>query len=103
MISVDTNVIFSALNTEDRNHVPARQALSGLPTVRMLISPPVYTELRAHTHWAAIESWLEASAIQTEWDMPPAVWERAGIALREYTELSCAETGCVRAASPPTS
>ncbi len=88
MISLDTNVIFSALNTEDGNRRAARAALGAAAAADVLvISPPVYTELRASSSWQFIESWLTASQISTLWEMPPPVWTRAGQAFRAYADL----------------
>jgi predicted nucleic acid-binding protein len=34
-----------------------------------------------------IAAWLEAQRIKTLWDMPPAVWEKAGLAFRRYAPM----------------
>lgn len=88
LISLDTNVIISTLNTADSNHLAALQIFAQLsPATALIISPPTLTELRASAHWPTTKRWMEASQIYTEWHFPPAAWGRAGQAYREYADL----------------
>ncbi|WP_425147928.1 type II toxin-antitoxin system VapC family toxin [Deinococcus sp.] len=87
MISLETNIVLSALFPSDSKHDLALELLSRHQSNTLIISPPVYSELRASRHWTTVNSWLGASAVSTEWRMPPSVWERAGEAVRGYADL----------------
>lgn len=85
MISIDTNVIISALNSRDVNNELAVAALSDLNRQRVLrISPVVLSELMASSTNASVRNFLESTAIHVHWEVPPLVWERAGLAFGEY-------------------
>ncbi|WP_293912310.1 PIN domain-containing protein [Deinococcus sp.] len=87
LISLDTNIIFSTLNLGDANHAVARALVGQMgATELMILSPPVFTELCASKTWLQIEGWLNLSGIEVIWEMPPAVWERAGQTFRAYAD-----------------
>lgn len=87
MISVDTDVIFSALNRSDVNHERARVVLQEA-NVRdiLVISPVVYAELMASPNREGIQAFLERASINVVWDLPPNVWERSGKAFGTYAQ-----------------
>lgn len=88
MISVDTNIIFAALNRYDVNHDKAREHLRHWGTAEVLIiSPVVFAELAASPDWLGIQAFLERADIRTLWGTPASVWERAGAAFGEYARL----------------
>ena len=79
MISLDTNVIFSALNKADVHHDRARQLLKKYGALEALVlSPVVHAELMASSDAPGIQLFLQKAQISTLWEMPPAVWEAAG-------------------------
>lgn len=87
MISVDSNVILSALNTRDANCGQARRALANtLPATVHVISPPVHAELNASADIVQIQGWLNANRIGVLWPMPEWVWTRAGQAFFAYAK-----------------
>lgn len=85
MISVDTNIIVSALSQHDVNHSSAREQLNHWNSIEVLIvSPIVVAELMASQNWSGIRAFLERADIQTLWETPASVWERAGTSFGEY-------------------
>jgi predicted nucleic acid-binding protein len=88
MISLDTNVVFSALNPADAHHARARRLLSEHGAAEALtLSPVVYTELMASPDAPGIRLFLEKAQIATLWEMPEAVWEGAGRAFGQYAQM----------------
>ncbi|PZA06038.1 MULTISPECIES: type II toxin-antitoxin system VapC family toxin [unclassified Meiothermus] len=88
MISLDTNVIFSALNPADLHHTRARRLLREHGAAEVLVlSPVVYAELMASSDAAGIRLFLQKAQITTLWEMPQAVWEAAGRAFGQYARL----------------
>ena len=87
MISLDTNLIFSALNAKDANHQRALAALNRYKLEAMCVCPVVRSELRASRAWAGLEGWLTLQGIQVVWEMPPSVWDAAGVAYGNYAML----------------
>lgn len=92
MTSLDSNVVFSAINPYDANHQRALEALDRHAARGFCICPVVRAELRASADWRLIEEWLIAQAVQTQWLMPPAVWDAAGAAFSSYTQLRLKNT-----------
>ncbi|ADD26850.1 PIN domain-containing protein [Meiothermus ruber] len=76
MISLDTNVIFSALNKAGVHHDRARQLLKKYGA--LVLSPVVHAELMASSDAPGIQLFLQKAQISTLWEVPPAVWEAAG-------------------------
>lgn len=87
MISLDTNLIFSALNRHDSNHARALTALNTHSSQAFCICPVVFSELRASGSWPAIDAWLKLQGIGIVWDMPDSVWNAAGVAFGQYVML----------------
>ncbi|MBF6594467.1 MAG: type II toxin-antitoxin system VapC family toxin [Thermaceae bacterium] len=88
MISLDTNVVFSALNPADVHHARSRRLLSKHGAVEALaLSPVVYAELMASPDAPGIQLFLEKAQIVTLWEMPEVVWEGAGRAFGQYARL----------------
>lgn len=84
MISLDTNVILSALNPRDLNHHKAQGLLDQYSPQAFCICPVVHAELRASAAWPALRAWLKLQSIGVTWEMPEAVWDSAGIAYGQY-------------------
>ncbi len=87
MISLDTNIVQSALQTTDVNHVRSRQALEKYDSQAFCICPIVRAELHASKGWIKIEKWLVTQEVTVIWGMPNIVWDAAGIAFGKYAEL----------------
>lgn len=88
MISLDTNVIFSALNPTDVHHARARRLLREHgATEALVLSPVVHAELMASSDAAGIRLFLQKAQIATLWEMPQATWEAAGRAFGQYAQL----------------
>jgi predicted nucleic acid-binding protein len=87
MISLDTNIIFCALNPRDSNHQRALNALDAYSDQPLGICPVVYAELQASSAWAGLEAWLRLQSVEFVWDMPQAVWDDAGNAFGAYSSL----------------
>ena len=85
MVSVDTNIIFSALNRKDINHQRAREHLVNVGASDVLtVSPVVYAELMASPDREGIHAFLERADIRVLWETPQSVWERSGLAFGTY-------------------
>lgn len=84
MISLDTNVILSALNPRDSNHHKAQALLDQHSLQAFCICPVVHTELRASVVWSALRAWLKLQGVTVIWEMPEVIWDNAGIAYGEY-------------------
>ncbi|ULR40136.1 type II toxin-antitoxin system VapC family toxin [Thermus sp. NEB1569] len=78
MISLDTNIILSALDPKDAQHEKAIALLDGLSRQALFVSPPVYAELRAGRGWPLIRAFLDSLGIHLREGMPLPVWELAG-------------------------
>ena len=87
MISLDTNVIISALESADSRHAEALAALMKEQHQGYVISPAVYSELRAGPDWNRYQNWLNQTRISVLWAMPQAVWELAGLRQGQYAQL----------------
>jgi predicted nucleic acid-binding protein len=87
VISLDTNVIQSALETTDVNHDRARQALEKYDGEALCVCPIVRAELHASRGWIKIEKWLLIQEVTVIWGMPSTVWDAAGIAFGKYAVL----------------
>jgi predicted nucleic acid-binding protein len=87
MISLDTNLIFSAFDQKDTNHLRAIAALNVYSTESFCICPIVYTELRASKVWAGLELWQRLQGIEVLWKMPESIWDLAGIGYGQYATL----------------
>jgi predicted nucleic acid-binding protein len=70
MIGLDTNIMLSSIGSEPR-----------------VICPVVYAELAASREWEGLKLFLEQAAVDVLWEMPEAVWERAGRAMGEYARM----------------
>ncbi len=85
MISLDTNILFSAVNPHDSNHAKARKLLAQHGALEALVlSPVVYSELCASPDIQGIRLFLHKAQIEVLWEMPETVWEQAGAALGQY-------------------
>jgi predicted nucleic acid-binding protein len=87
MISLDTNVILAALTPKDEQHEMARKWLTKYDKFGFVISPIVYSELRASAAWKAIEVFLEASNISVIWTLDEATFELAGVSCGLFAQL----------------
>ena len=87
MISLDSNVVLSALNSNDVNHGRALKALNQNASQAYCICPVVRAELRASGSWAAIDAWLSLQGVSVLWEMPEAAWDNAGEAFGKYSKL----------------
>ena len=88
MISVDSNLIFSAIEPRDVNHAEALERLGAAGQKSTLfICPVVYAELMASTVRDFIQIFLQRADIATLWAMPESVWNRAGTAFGDYASL----------------
>jgi predicted nucleic acid-binding protein len=87
MISLDSNIVFSAFNLNDSNHAQAVKLISKYAVSEALIvSPMVFAELNASRLRAQLIQFLADSEIEVFWDVPDTIWERAGIAFGEYAK-----------------
>lgn len=85
MTSVDTNIIFSVIDPEDANHANAKPLLETVGQRELLvIAPVVYAELMASRIREVIRQFLKDAAIEVLWDIPPGVWDRAGVTFGTY-------------------
>ena len=87
MISLDTNLVLSAINLNDTNHARAVSALVLHSSRAFCLCPVVYTELRASATWPGIDLWLTSQGVGVVWAMPDSVWDAAGMAFGQYTTL----------------
>lgn len=87
MISLDTNLVLSALNPNDANHARALSALDTHSQQALCICPVVRAELRASGSWPAIDAWLTLQGVSILWEMPESVWDAAGQAFGQYAVL----------------
>jgi predicted nucleic acid-binding protein len=84
LISLDSNIVLSALNPKDVNHVRAIAALNQYSSQAFCLCPVVRAELLASGSWPAIEAWLTLQGVAVIWDMPESVWYNAGQAFGQY-------------------
>jgi predicted nucleic acid-binding protein len=84
VISLDTNVIFSALNPRDSNHREAQALLNRHSLQAFCICPIVHAELRASAVWPALRAWLKLQGVTVIWELPEVVWDNAGISYGKY-------------------
>lgn len=87
MISLDTNVIISTLESADSRHAEALAALIREQHQGYVISPAVYSELRAGPDWSRYQNWLSLTRVPVMWSMPQEVWELAGVRHGQYAQL----------------
>lgn len=87
MISLDTNIIQSALEKTDVNHARARQAFENHDSQAFCICPIVRAELHASRGWFKIEQWLETQEVSVIWGIPNSIWDAAGVAFGKYAVL----------------
>ncbi len=88
MLSLDSNVIFVAINVDDGLRERALEALHQNQAEGYCICPPVYAELRADPEWSTVvKPFIETTGIVIDWNMPQAVWESAGVFSRRYADL----------------
>lgn len=88
MISIDSNIVFSAIEPRDVNHGAALARLEvAARRDSLVISPVVYTELMASVMRNFIGVFLQRAEIATLWAMPESVWARAGTAFGDYASL----------------
>lgn len=87
MLSLDSNIILVAVNTDDGSQKKALTALQDFQARGYCICPPVYAELRADPEWSTlIKPFLDETGVQVNWQMPEAIWEQAGIFSRIYAD-----------------
>lgn len=87
MLSLDSNVILVAVNTDDGSQKQALTALQNYQARGYCICPPVYAELRADPEWSTlVRPFLDETGVQLDWEMPEAIWERAGMYARLYAD-----------------
>jgi predicted nucleic acid-binding protein len=84
MTSLDTNIILAAFDPEDALHEAALAILDRLAAQALVICPVVYSELAASRSWEGLRAFLDRAGVEVLWEMPPAVWERAGKAMGAY-------------------
>ena len=84
MTSLDTNVVLAAFDPDDASHEAALAMLDRLGTEALAICPVVYSELAASRSWDGLRAFLDRAGVEVVWDMPPPLWERAGIAMGAY-------------------
>jgi predicted nucleic acid-binding protein len=87
VISLDTNVILSALNPKDANHGRAIAALNRYSSQAFCVCPVVRAELHASASWLAIDAWLKLQGVAIIWEMPESLWDSAGEAFGQYARL----------------
>jgi predicted nucleic acid-binding protein len=87
MISLDTNIILAAFDPADRLHMQAHAVLGRIGSEPRVVCPVVYAELAASREWDRLKLFLERAAVDVLWEMPEAVWERAGMAMGEYARM----------------
>jgi predicted nucleic acid-binding protein len=92
MTSVDSNVIFAALSPHEHHHQQARALLKQANEGGLALSPVVYAELMASTERDSLRMFLQRAGWGVLWEMPAAVWERAGVAFGEYARARRAGT-----------
>jgi predicted nucleic acid-binding protein len=87
VISLDSNIVFSAFNANDSNHLRAVKLISEHAALEgLVISPIVFAELNASAVRTKLIQFLEDCEISVLWDVPEITWERAGIAFGEYAK-----------------
>jgi predicted nucleic acid-binding protein len=87
VISLDSNIVFSAFNVHDTNHTRAVSLISKHAAIEgLVISPMVFAELNASAFRAKLIEFLADCEIEVFWDVPETIWERAGIAFGEYAK-----------------
>jgi predicted nucleic acid-binding protein len=87
MLSLDSNIILVAVNTDDGSQKAALTALQNYQARGFCICPPVYAELRADPEWSTlVQPFLNETGIQINWQMPEVIWEQAGIYARLYAD-----------------
>jgi predicted nucleic acid-binding protein len=77
LISLDSNIVLSALNPKDVNHGRAIAALNQYSSQAFCLSPVVRAELLASGSWPAIEAWLTLQGVAV-------IWDNAGQAFEQY-------------------
>jgi predicted nucleic acid-binding protein len=83
MLSLDSNIILVAINTDDGLREKTLSALQNYQARGYCICPPVYAELRADPEWSTlVQPFLEDTGVQLDWEMPQVIWEKAGIYAR---------------------
>jgi predicted nucleic acid-binding protein len=87
VISLDSDIVLSALNPKDANHGRAIAALNQYSSQALCLSPVVRAELLASASWPAINAWLELQGVAIIWEMPESVWDSAGQAFGQYARL----------------
>ena len=87
MISVDSNIIFSAFDKNDSNHHRAVALISKHAVIEgLVISPVVFAELSASSVRTQLLQFLEDCKIEIFWDTPDTTWSRAGMAYGDYAK-----------------
>ena len=84
MTSLDTNVILAMFDPADAAHDAASAIVDRLSSDSLALCPIVYAELAASQSWPGLRAFLQRGGVEVLWDMPPALWERAGQAMGEY-------------------
>jgi predicted nucleic acid-binding protein len=85
MTSLDTNVILAAFDPQDASHAGASALLEHLASHVLVLCPVVCAELAASRSWQGLRAFLDRAGVDVLWEMPPLLWERAGIAMGEYS------------------
>jgi predicted nucleic acid-binding protein len=87
MLSLDSNIILVAVNTDDGSQKATLTALQNYQAQGFCISPPVYAELRADPEWSTlVKPFIDETGIEFHWQMPEDIWEKAGIYSRLYAD-----------------
>ncbi|MDQ7828845.1 MAG: type II toxin-antitoxin system VapC family toxin [Armatimonadota bacterium] len=87
MTSLDTNVILAAFDPQDASHQAALTLLDRVGAGGVVLCPVVYAELAASQAWEALKTFLQRTEAEVLWEMPQAVWERAGSAMGAYARM----------------
>lgn len=85
--ALDTNVIVALLKTDDALSRSVQQCLDmAKGRGRLVISAPVFAELMAGRSESFLNSFFLHTSVAVEWELPEAVWRRAGQAFHDYAE-----------------
>jgi predicted nucleic acid-binding protein len=85
MTSLDTNIILATFDPQDASHEAASALLERLASDVLVLCPVVCAELAASRIWHGLRAFLDRAGVDVLWEMPPPVWERAGMAMGEYS------------------
>jgi predicted nucleic acid-binding protein len=85
--AIDTNILVTLWDEDDRLHVPVRQALElAFERGKLVVAGAVYAELLAAPGRTEefLDRFCEETGIGVEWALPEKVWRAAGLAFQGY-------------------